>query len=212
VNEGTAIFKVAENAAQAPAGQTFVNLDQDGVAVSSDFYLRLVNDAGKMIKGVIPYQATHPTPHIIGGKGPLANGTYKIINRNSNLALDAQGQGTVNETPVQQYPFSGGTNQQWTITSINGDHYKIMGVQSGRSLDIKGQSILDGAALQLYDYNGGANQEWILTPVAGGYYTIQGVQSGKVLEVPAFSTTAGTLIKQYQMNNGANQQWMISAL
>jgi len=211
VNEGTAIFKVAENASQSPAGSTFVNLDQDGVAVSADFYLRLVNDAGKMIKGIIPYQATHPTPHIIGGKGPLADGTYRIINRNSNLALDAKGQGTVNQTPVQQWAYSGGANQQWTITSLGGDHYKIIGLQSGKSLDIAGQSLDDGAKVQLYDYNNGANQQWVITPVAGGYFTIQGVQSGKVIEVPALSTTAGTLIEQYSSNNGANQQWIISA-
>ncbi|ACU62290.1 RICIN domain-containing protein [Chitinophaga pinensis] len=211
VNEGTAIFKVAENASQAPANTSFVHLDQDGVAVSSDFYLRLVNDAGKMIKGQIPYQATHPTPHVIGGAGPLADGTYRIINRNSNLALDAKGQGTANETAIQQWGYSGGTNQQWTITSLGGDHYKIIGVQSGKSLDIKGQSLLDGATLQLYDYNAGANQDWIISPAAGGGYTIQGAQSGKVLEVPAFSTTAGIIIEQYGVNNGANQQWLISA-
>lgn len=210
VNEGTAIFKVAENASQAPANTTFVHLDQDGVACSSDFYLRLVNDGWKMIRGDNPYQATHPTPHIIGGSGPLADGTYKIVNRNSNLALDAAGQGTVNETAIQQYTYSGGTNQQWTITSIGGDRYKIVGVQSGKAFDIKGQSLLDGAALQLYDYNGGANQQFILSPVTGGYYTIQAVQSGKMLEVPAFLTTAGTRIEQYKANNGANQQWIIS--
>jgi hypothetical protein len=202
---------VAENASQSPAGSTFVNLDQDGVAVSSDFYLRLVNDAGKMIKGIIPYQATHPTPHIIGGAGPLADGTYRIINRNSNLALDAKGQGTVNQTPVQQWTYSGGANQQWIITSLGGDHYKIVGLQSGKSLDITGQSLDDGAKVQLYDYNNGANQQWIISPAAGGYYTIQSVQSGKVIEVPALSTTAGTLIEQYSLNNGANQQWIISA-
>lgn len=212
VNEGTAIFKVAENASQTPINSTFVNLDQDGVAVSSDFYLRLVNDAGRMIKGAIPYQATHPTQHIIGGAGPLADGTYKIINKNSNLSLDAAGQGTVNETAIQQYGYSGATNQQWTITSVGSDHYKIIGVQSGKALDIKGQSLLDGAALQLYDYNGGANQQFIISPATGGTFTIQGVQSGKLLEVPAFSTVAGTKIEQYQANNGANQQWTITKL
>lgn len=62
MNEGTAIFKVSENAAMQPAGNYFLSLDADGVHVSSDFYLRLVNNGGKMIKGLIPYQATHTTP------------------------------------------------------------------------------------------------------------------------------------------------------
>lgn len=63
LNEATQIFKTAENDSMAPAGKYFLNLDADGVAVTSDFYLRLTNDGGKMIKGTIPYTATHPTAH-----------------------------------------------------------------------------------------------------------------------------------------------------
>jgi hypothetical protein len=212
MNEGTSIFKVAENATQAPADKSYVNLDQDGVAVSSDFYLRLVNDAGKMIKGLIPYQATHPTAHIIGGAGPLANGTYKIINRNSGMALDVKAELTANGSAIQQWNYTGGNNQRWTFTSLGGDHYKIIGVQSGRSLDVTGQDLTDGAKIQLYDYTGGANQQWVITPTAAGYYFIQSVQSGKVMNVPAQSTVAGTLIEQWTNDGGANQQWSIQAL
>jgi len=60
--EATSIFKVAENASQVPAGYYFLTLDADGIVCSKDFYLRLVNNGGKMIKGLIPYQATHTTP------------------------------------------------------------------------------------------------------------------------------------------------------
>ncbi|MDB4925269.1 glycoside hydrolase family 71/99-like protein [Mucilaginibacter sp.] len=61
LNEGTAIMKVAEDASMAPAGQYFLNLDADGTHVSADFYLRLVNNGQKMIKGTISYTATNPT-------------------------------------------------------------------------------------------------------------------------------------------------------
>lgn len=209
MNEGTAIFKTAENASQAPVAKSYVNLDQDGVNVSSDFYLRLTNDAGKMIKGEIPYQATHPTPHIIGGAGPLADGTYKIINRNSGLALDVKAQLTSNGSSIQQWGYNGGVNQRWTLTSLGGDHYKIIGVQSGRSLEVAGQDLTDGAKIQLYDYTGAANQQWIISPATGGYYYIQGVQSGKVINVPRQSTEAGTLIEQWMNDGGNNQQWLI---
>jgi hypothetical protein len=207
LNEATSIFKVAENSSQAPAGGTYVNLDQDGVAVSSDFYLRLTNDIGKMIKGQIPYQATHPTAHIIGGAGPIANGTYKIVNRNSGLALDANGQLTANGTAIQQYTYGGTSNQKWAVTSLGGDHYKIIGAQSGRALDVTGQSLIGGAKIQLYDYNSGPNQQWIISPTSGGYFTIQGIQSGLVMEVPGQSTTLGTLIDQWNSDGGSNQQW-----
>lgn len=209
MNEGTSIFKTAENASQAPTDKSYVNLDQDGVNVSSDFYLRLTNDAGKMIKGEIPYQATHPTTHVIGGAGPLANGTYKIINRNSGLALDVTAQLTANGSSIQQWTYNGGVNQRWTLTSLGGDHYKIIGVQSGRSLEVANQDLNDGAKIQLYDYTGAANQQWIITPATGGYYYMQGVQSGKVINVPRQSTETGTLIEQWMNDGGNNQQWLI---
>ena len=63
--EATSIFKCAETVADIPAGKYFLTLDADGVPVSSDFYLRLVNNGQKMMKGLIPYQATHTTKFTI---------------------------------------------------------------------------------------------------------------------------------------------------
>jgi hypothetical protein len=89
LNEATSIFKVAEDASMIPAGKYFLTLDADGTHVSSDFYLRLVNDGGKMLKGQIPYTTAEPTPfngvifyqdtNYSGGMGqPLQVGTYTL--------------------------------------------------------------------------------------------------------------------------------------
>jgi hypothetical protein len=67
VQEATQIFKVAENSDQVPAGKYFLTLNADGTACSSDFYLRLTRDGGKMIKGQIGYTTTHPTSHTSSG-------------------------------------------------------------------------------------------------------------------------------------------------
>lgn len=69
LNEGTSIFKVAEDASMVPAGKYFLTLDADGTHVSSDFYLRLVNDGSKMLKGQIPYTTTEPTPFVMAATG-----------------------------------------------------------------------------------------------------------------------------------------------
>jgi hypothetical protein len=204
-NEATSIFKCAEDVSMIPAGKWYLTLDADGTHVSSDFYLRLVNDGGKMLKGQIPYTATVITPFVLP-TGP-ANGTYKIINRNGGLAMDAKGQLTANGTPIQQYTYAATSNQKWTVTSLGSGKYKIIGVQSGRSLDVQGQSTANNAAIQLYDYNAGLNQQWILTPTTGGYYTIQGVQSGKLVEVTGSSTANSALVKQNAATGANNQQW-----
>ncbi|HMI59268.1 MAG TPA: hypothetical protein VK518_00125 [Puia sp.] len=65
MNEATGILNCAEDAGSIPAGKYFLTLDADGTHVSSDFYLRLVSDGGKMIKGQIALTSTHPTPHVL---------------------------------------------------------------------------------------------------------------------------------------------------
>jgi hypothetical protein len=60
VDEGTAMFKLAPTPAQLPAQGVFVPLDIDGAKLPSDWYLRLANQAGKMLRGEIPRQSTMP--------------------------------------------------------------------------------------------------------------------------------------------------------
>ncbi len=60
-NEGNQIAKTAESQDFVPAGSGFLSLDEDGTACSSDYYLRLTQDGGKMFKGIIPVTALRPT-------------------------------------------------------------------------------------------------------------------------------------------------------
>jgi hypothetical protein len=59
--EGNQIAKTAATQAGVPAGSGLLSLDQDGTACSSDYYLRLTNDGGRMLKGQIALTATRPT-------------------------------------------------------------------------------------------------------------------------------------------------------
>ena len=60
MDEGTAMFKLVPTAATLPAQGSFVSLDIDGVKLPSDWYLRLANQAGKMLRGEIPLTNTIP--------------------------------------------------------------------------------------------------------------------------------------------------------
>lgn len=61
-NEGNQIAKTAETADDVPAGSGIFALDEDGTACSSDYYLRLTGDGGRMLKGDIALTPTRPTP------------------------------------------------------------------------------------------------------------------------------------------------------
>jgi hypothetical protein len=64
MDEGTAMFKLAPTAAELPAQGKFVPLNADGKNLPSDWYLRLANEGGKMLRGEIPVRPEIPiSPH-----------------------------------------------------------------------------------------------------------------------------------------------------
>jgi hypothetical protein len=69
-NEGNQIAKTAENASMQPTNFGRRALDEDGVACSSDYYLRITADGGRMFKGQLALTATRPTQPIAGGQPP----------------------------------------------------------------------------------------------------------------------------------------------
>ena len=68
-NEGNQIAKTAETAASVPAGSGIRALDEDGVACSSDYYLRLTGDGGRMLKREIALTPVRPTQPVVNGGG-----------------------------------------------------------------------------------------------------------------------------------------------
>ena len=60
MNEGTSMLKMAPTPNQLPAGASLVPLNMDGYALPSDWYLKLANQAGRMLRGDIPLQSQMP--------------------------------------------------------------------------------------------------------------------------------------------------------
>ncbi|GAA1400781.1 discoidin domain-containing protein [Catellatospora coxensis] len=70
-NEGNQIAKTAENASQVPTNSGIVTLDEDGTVCSSDYYLRITADGGRMLKGQLALTAIRPTQPVVGGQPPV---------------------------------------------------------------------------------------------------------------------------------------------
>jgi hypothetical protein len=69
VDEGTAMYKCVTTASQLPAQGTFVPLNIDGYNLKSDWYLRLADQAGKMLRGEIPVQPVIPISPFTASEG-----------------------------------------------------------------------------------------------------------------------------------------------
>ena len=156
----------------------------------------LQGSSGSIVVSGKTYQWSNFANGVSGTVTPsLANGTYKLINRNSGLALDANGAQTTNGTQIIQWTYNAGSNQKWTLTSLGGSIYKIIGVQSGKSLDIYGGQSGNGTKVELWTYDGGSNQQFAFTPTDSGYYRITPQNAtGSCLDVYYASTANGAVV------------------
>ncbi len=59
-DEGTAMYKLAPTTTEIPAQGSWVPLNIDHYSLPSDWYLRLANEASKMLRADIPLQSTIP--------------------------------------------------------------------------------------------------------------------------------------------------------
>lgn len=91
-NEGNQIAKTAESSAWTPVDSGFLALDEDGTACSSDYYLRLTGDGGRMLKGLIALTPVRPTPPTADSAGD----TDLALRRPTAESSHTQGYGSGN--------------------------------------------------------------------------------------------------------------------
>lgn len=60
VDEGTAMYKLAPTAATKPVNAKYLSLDQDGIALPADWYLRLAGATSQIVRGKAANVATIP--------------------------------------------------------------------------------------------------------------------------------------------------------
>jgi beta-glucanase (GH16 family) len=155
-------------------------------------YVRVYQDAGTSIVGVTNL-----------------SGAYFLQNRYSGLSMDVQAWSTADGGNIEQWSYSGGTNQQFNFTHLGNGVYEITAVNSGKALDVAGASTADGANVQQWGYGGGSNQQFIVTSTGDGYYKLISKNSNKLVEVAGFSTTPGGNVQQWSDVGQQTGQWKL---
>jgi chitodextrinase len=141
-NEGNQIAKTAESQAFVPTNSGFLALDEDGTACSSDYYLRLTGDGGRMLKGQIALTATRPTQPVVSGGGdtvpPTAPGSLHSAGHSDTTVALAWTAATdnVGVTGYRVRLISGGTGTQAGTTS--GTSFTVTGLtaQTAYTFDV----------------------------------------------------------------------------
>ena len=105
-NEGNQIISTAATQADVPAGSGFQSLDEDGTPCSSDYYMRLTTDGGRMLKGQIGLTAVRPTAPVVGSSVGVAT-VISFMSQADNLYVTAEDDGAqsliANRTAIGQW-------------------------------------------------------------------------------------------------------------
>ncbi len=140
--------------------------------------------------------------------GPrIANGTYEIISKRSNMALDLTSCSQDNGANIIQYHRLDNDCQKWKVEDAGDGFYRIIAQASGKVLDIAGCSTAPGANLQQMDNNNSDCQKFSLVHVKDGWYSIISKVSGHALDVAGCSTQAGANVQQWTNWQGDCQLW-----
>jgi O-glycosyl hydrolase len=148
---------------------------------------------------------------VTGSPAPTLSGTYRLVNKNSGLALSVLGGSTADGALIEQASNTAATSRQWVVSAVGGGYYRLVNVASGKALEVPGGSTTQGTQLDQRADSGAAGQQWRLTP-SGDTYTVTSRASGLVVDVKSHSTATGAPIVQWPFNSGTNQQWLLVKL
>jgi Ricin-type beta-trefoil lectin domain-like/Phosphatidylinositol-specific phospholipase C, X domain len=172
---------------------------------TSGRYGIIAMDFADAAKCALIYNTSFPAP------GPIADGTYQVVNVNSGKVLDVSGASLADGANILQWTYYGQANQQWIFTGLGGGSYKIAAVHSGKVLNIDGWSTANGTYVDQWVYVGQGNQVWQVISNGDGSYRILNRFNGLALDVVGLGTADGVNVDQWTWNGGANQKWRILA-
>ena len=115
-----------------------------------------------------------------------ASGVYRLTTRGQQaMALDIEGWGNANGTPVSIYTANHTSNQQWLVQAQGDGTYKIYaysGQNSLQMLDDNNGATANGTGVTTWEDNNSLAQRWIFVPDGTGYWRIVPANAGGTLQ------------------------------
>lgn len=134
---------------------------------------------------------------------------YTLINQNSLMAAEIEGNSINNGGNVDQWTSVGDSNQKWKFVSDQYGYYHIINQNSGLAMEVSGSSTSNGANVDQWEYLGDPNQQWTIVPVSDTACKIINRNSGQALDVYGARKTLNDNIDQWPYKASANQLWIL---
>ncbi|TWU00270.1 Exo-beta-D-glucosaminidase precursor [Botrimarina colliarenosi] len=145
--------------------------------------------------------------------GPLPNGIYKLVNRNSGLALE-RGTSQGSDVVVQN-EYTGSANERWSLVHRGAGQYSIVSAAASNSTwsntyaPVFSQEGDDPLGLTPWGFDNASARRFILAPAGDGFFNIIVADEGGSVGMAGGSTELGDFAQFLQRSDGAEQQWAI---
>jgi endoglucanase len=140
-------------------------------------------------------------------EGPIPNGTYKILNRASGLAMTNQTE--PDRRGVEQSPFEDKKTQLWKLEHLGAGQYRVSSLEDkcywAAGLD---------PGIGLVGWGGentAAHQRFVIRANGDGCCRIAPVAGGQDLGVKDASTQSGAPMRRHPYKGEGDQQWAVQA-
>ena len=148
----------------------------------------------------------------LGSEESITPGVYRIISKQSQLAVDLAGCSNSNGANIAQWTWLNNNCQRWSVESTGDGYFMIRSQASGKVLDVPACSNQAGANIQQWTAYSNDCQKFSIEPVESGYYRIINKSSGLALDVNGCSSSAGANIQQWNYWGGDCQLWKFEAV
>jgi hypothetical protein len=110
---------------------------------------------------------------IVQSLNSVPNGVYKLVPRHSLKTLSVEGASLNSGAKIQQWLYSGGSNQQWNVSSLGNGYYKVISKHTGdKGLEPEGGNTGNGTRVVQSQYIGKSSQQWQITAIGSGFYKL----------------------------------------
>ena len=118
----------------------------------------------------------------------LNNGFYKIVQKDTNMALSIADDSVEYRAELQAVSYSGKASQQWSISAAyTGDvrtGFRLVSRSSGLSIDLQGGELANKANIHMWEANNSGAQSWVFIPacrwrtISDGRYILHSALDG----------------------------------
>jgi endonuclease/exonuclease/phosphatase family metal-dependent hydrolase len=150
-----------------------------------------------------------------GGAQPTArySSDRAVESMQAGGVLDADREGTGNDTGIASYHRTGAANQAWGLDFYNDNTVRFRGRASGRCIDVQhGDTAEAGRDLVLWDCNDTATQRWHVDAEGNNEVRLRNMAHPELcMDVAGAPSTpdAGPIVV-WGCNNTANQRWVFT--